>query len=157
MKRIEKAFGFRLIGAFKLLSGVLFLGVGFGLPRLFDGDVATRLERAISLMRLDPDNHFVHSVISRVAGINRHQLHQIQAGTFFYALLHLVEGTGLVLGYRWAGFLTVVATSSLIPFEAYTIWRKFDFWKLAVLAANVAIVVYVIIKLRKEMGDDAAS
>jgi uncharacterized membrane protein (DUF2068 family) len=151
VKKVAEPLGFRVIGAMKLMSGVLFLGVGIGCTRLFQGDLAENLERAIALLRLDPDNHFIHTAISWVAGISRHHLHQLQAGTIFYALLHILEGTGLVLGMRWAGYLTVVATSSLIPLEALAIWRKFHVVKLLVLLVNVAIVIYLVLKLRKEL------
>jgi uncharacterized membrane protein (DUF2068 family) len=70
-------------------------------------------------------------------------------GTFFYALLHLVEGTGLVLRRRWAEYLTVVATGSLLPLEFYEIARKFSVLRVGVLAINLAIVAYVIARLRR--------
>ena len=47
---------------------------------------------------LDPQNHVIHSVISALTGVDRKHLRAIEAGTFFYALLHLIEGIGLILG-----------------------------------------------------------
>ena len=74
-------------------------------------------------------------------------------GTFFYALLHLVEGTGLVTRRRWAEYLTVVATGSLLPFEVYEIARKFSVIRAGILAVNLAIVAYVIARLRQREWD----
>ena len=61
-----------------------------------------------------------------------------------------IEGIGLILGYHWAGYLVVVATSSLIPFEIYEIARKFSPIRVALFVLNVAIVIYLIVTLRKD-------
>jgi uncharacterized membrane protein (DUF2068 family) len=151
LKKVAEPLGFRVIGALKLASGVLSLGVAIGLTRLFRGDLPTNLEHSLSLLRLDPDNHYIHMAISWIAGISRKHLHEIEAGTFFYSILHIVEGTGLLLGMRWAGYLTVGATSSLIPLEVLSIFHKFHVAKLLVLFVNIAIVVYLVVKLRKEL------
>ena len=74
----------------------------------------------------------------------------IEAGTFFYALLHIVEGTGLILERDWAGYLTVIATSALVPFECYEILQKVNPLKILVLIVNLGFVVYVVVKLRQE-------
>ena len=74
----------------------------------------------------------------------------LEAGTFFYALLHVIEGTGLILGKDWAGYLVIVATSSLVPFEIYEIAHKISLLRIAIFVLNVGIVIYLIVTLRKE-------
>jgi uncharacterized membrane protein (DUF2068 family) len=147
--------GFRIIGAFKLASGLLFLAVGIGLFRLFKKDLGQSLMHAISLLRLDPENHFIHTALSWVSGLDRKHLRAIEAGTFFYAILHLIEGTGLLLRRRWAGYLTVIITGSLIPLEGYELIKKVNSAKLAVLVVNVGIVVYLVWRLRQEKRAEA--
>ena len=46
------------------------------------------------------------------------------AGAFAYAIVFSVEGIGLLLGSRWAEWLTVVSTGLLIPFEIYEVFHK---------------------------------
>ena len=62
--------GFLLIGAYKLITAALSVALGFGLFRLFQADVRTTLEPLVRGLRLDPENAFIHSVISRLAGLN---------------------------------------------------------------------------------------
>jgi uncharacterized membrane protein (DUF2068 family) len=143
-------YGFKVIGALKLLSGLLAVLAGFGAHRFFDHDPKPRLERAVTHLGLDPNNQFIHTVISRATGIDRTHLRAVEAGTFFYAILHLVEGIGLMLEQDWAGYLVVVATSSLVPFELYEIARKPTPLRTGLLALNIIIVVYLITCLRNE-------
>jgi uncharacterized membrane protein (DUF2068 family) len=142
--------GFRIIGALKLTTGLLLFAVWFGMFRLFKHDVADELEWAIGHLRLDPDNRLFHMAVGWISGLDREHLRAIEAGTFFYALLHVVEGTGLILERHWAGYLTIIATSSLIPFEGYEIIRKVNLLKILVLAVNLGFVVYLAVKLRQE-------
>ena len=147
--------GFQIIGAFKLASGLLSLAVGFGLSRLFKEDVGQGLIHAISLLRLDPENHFIHAALSWASGLDRKHLRAIEAGTFFYAILHLIEGIGLLLRRRWAGYLTVIFTGSLIPLEGYELIKKVNAVRLAMLVVNVGIVLYLVWRLRKEERAEA--
>jgi uncharacterized membrane protein (DUF2068 family) len=65
-----------------------------------------------------------------------------------YAALLLTEGCGLLLRRRWAEYLTVVATGALVPLEVYEIARHRTWTRLAVLVVNIAIVWYLIARLR---------
>ena len=139
-----------LIGALKLASGLLMFAAGIGLFRLFRGDVDEALETIVTRLHLDPDNRLIQSIISGVLGVSRKQLRLLEAGTFFYATLHSIEGIGLILRRRWAEYLVVVATGSLIPFEIYEIYRKTTALRLGVFAVNVVILVYLIVRLRRD-------
>jgi uncharacterized membrane protein (DUF2068 family) len=142
--------GFKVIGILKLVSGSLAVAFGFGLARLVDHGSADGVERAIAHLGFDPHNMVIHTLISRITGIDRAHLRAVQAGTFFYAFLHLVEAIGLIRGRDWAGYLVIVATSSLLPFELYELARKISPLRATFLVVNVAIVVYLIIALRRE-------
>jgi uncharacterized membrane protein (DUF2068 family) len=142
--------GFKVIGALKLLSGLLAVVVGVSATRFLDHDPAPKLERAVTHLGLDPQNHLIHTAISRVTGVDRSHLRAIEAGTFCYALLHLIEGVGLILEYDWAGYLVVIATSSLIPFEIYEIFKKPTLLRTSLFVLNVGIVIYLIVTLKKE-------
>jgi uncharacterized membrane protein (DUF2068 family) len=148
-------FGFKVIGTLKLISGAISLAAGIGILHYFDKGPGMDLEKFVSHLGLDPQNHFIHTLISRVTGIDRAHLRAIEAGTFLYALLHLLEGIGLILERDWAGYLVIVATSSLIPFELYEIARKLSSLRIAILVVNLAIVCYLIAVLRAERRNQA--
>lgn len=61
-----------------------------------------------------------------------------------YAAIFAIEGIGLWLRKHWAEWFTVIATGSLIPFEVYEVFHKFNLLKLAALLGNIAIVVYLV-------------
>jgi uncharacterized membrane protein (DUF2068 family) len=136
--------GFKLIGVYKLVTAVLSLVLGFGLFRLFRSEVRTSLEPIIRGLRLDPENAFIHSLISRLAGLDSKQRLWIEAGTIVYAILHVIEGVGILRGKRWGGALIILATSSLIPVECLEIVRHRTFLRIAALVLNTAIVIYLL-------------
>jgi uncharacterized membrane protein (DUF2068 family) len=139
-----------VIGVMKLISGATALLVGVGVFHFLGHDPAPHAERIITHLGLDPNNHIIQEAIARITGVNRSQLRALEVGTFFYAALHTVEGIGLILGYHWAEYLVIFATGSLIPFELYEIYRKFTYIRVGLFIVNVAIVIYLIITLRKD-------
>jgi uncharacterized membrane protein (DUF2068 family) len=77
------------------------------------------------------------------------QLKDASVGTFVYAGLLLTEGTGLSLRKRWAEYFTIITTAGLIPLEAYEIHRHVTAITV-VLLINVAIVIYLIVRVRRK-------
>lgn len=140
--------GIVLIGLFKFVKGLLLVAVGVGALKLLDKNVAQTVTRWVEALRVDPENRFIHSIIVRVFSVTPKQLKEISAGTFFYAGLLLTEGTGLLLRKRWAEYFTIITTSALIPLELYELAKRFTSVKVGVLALNVAIVWYLIAKIR---------
>ena len=138
-----------LIALFKLLKGVLLLCVAFGALRLLHKDVSAVVMHWVDILRVDPDNRFIHRLIVRVLGVNAKQLKELSAGTFFYSAILLTEGTGLLLRKHWAEYFTVISTGVFIPLEVYEIFHRFRWMKVWVLAVNVAIVWYLIRRIRE--------
>ena len=138
-----------LIGLFKLLKGVALLAVGIGALRFLHRDLAHSIEHWVNILRVDPDNRHVHALLSRAFRVTPHQLKALSAGTFIYAALFLTEGTGLILRRRWAEYLTIITTGGLVPLEVYEISKHVTPVKIAVLIVNIAIVVYLVVRVRR--------
>jgi uncharacterized membrane protein (DUF2068 family) len=68
---------------------------------------------------------------------------------FAYAALFFVEGIGLFLRKRWAEWLTIIATASLIPIEIYELLHRVTAMKIALLAINIVVVIYLIARVRR--------
>jgi len=64
-------------------------------------------------------------------------------------VLFLSEGTGLALAKRWAEYLTIVTTASLMPLELYEIYIHASWPRVVVLLVNIAVVAYLIVELRR--------
>lgn len=138
-----------LIAIFKLVKGILLLVVGVGALNLLHHDVAETVSRWVDLLRVDPDNRFIHRLLSRVLSVSPKQLRAASVGTFIYAGLLLTEGTGLLLRKKWAEYFTIITTAGLIPLEVYEINRHVTAAKIVVLLINAAIVVYLVARVRR--------
>ena len=139
--------GLRLIAAFKLFKGLVLFAVGIGAVRLLHKDLAFEVERWADLFRVDPNNHYIHRLLERLSILDGRKLKELSVGTFFYSALLLTEGTGLLLGKRWAEYFTIVATSSFIPLEVYELTKRISSPRLVVLLLNFVVVVYLVIEV----------
>jgi uncharacterized membrane protein (DUF2068 family) len=144
------ALGLRAIGAYKLAKATAFSAAGVYVTRLGPGDAAGSLLRLAARLRLDPDNHLVHSAVARVSGLDERHLDAIGAGVVLYGLLYFVQGIGLIWQKRWAEWLVVGTTGFLVPFEAYEVVTESGVLRLAVLVLNLGIVAYLLDRLRKD-------
>jgi uncharacterized membrane protein (DUF2068 family) len=142
--------GIWLIALFKLAKGMLLLAAGIGAAALLRNGVESTLERWVNALWIGRESRLVERLIDKVASIDRKQLELAEFGTFVYAALLLTEGTGLLLRQRWAEYLTIVITASFIPFEIYAILRRFSFERAIVLVINIAVVVYLVRKVRRD-------
>ena len=143
MTATSHARGLRYIAAFKLVKGLALLALGIGALKLLHKDVAEVLLRWLDHLRVDPDNRFIHRLLEKLSLLDDRKLKELSVGTFFYSALLLTEGIGLWLGQRWAEYLTIIATSSLIPLELYALAERASFPRAAFLIINIAVVAYL--------------
>jgi uncharacterized membrane protein (DUF2068 family) len=138
----------RLIAIFKFVKAALLIALGIGLFKLLHKDIGDVLQHWCEALRFDPGNRFIDSALEKAAHVSPRQVKQLGLGSFLYAALFLTEGTGLWMRKRWGEWLTVIITSSLVPVELYEIYRHVSYSKVAVLALNIAIVLYLIHHMR---------
>jgi len=145
-----------LIALFKLFKGALLVATGVGALKLLHRDVADTVLRWVQILRVDPDNRAVHAMLAKVLFVTPKQLELLSAGTFFYAALLLTEGTGLLLRKEWAEYFTIITTGGLIPIEVYELARRVSAAKIAVLLVNIAIVIYLVARVRGRRASQMA-
>jgi uncharacterized membrane protein (DUF2068 family) len=127
---------------------VTLLIAGIGLLRLLHRDVASSVMHWVEIFRLDPDNRYIHRGLVRIFRVTPKQLKELSVGTFIYAGLFLTEGTGLLLRKGWAEYMTVITTALFVPLEVYELSRRFTWVRLSVLLINIAIVWYLVVRIR---------
>jgi uncharacterized membrane protein (DUF2068 family) len=149
--------GIEAIAIFKFVKAALLVGIGIGAFSLLHHDVAGTVARWIAYFPIDPGNHFVHLLLQKLGVVDDRRLEEVGAGTFFYALLLLLEGTGLYLEKSWAEYLTVILTASFIPFEVYELAMRFRPFRIIALLVNVAIVWYLLVVIRRNRRRRAAA
>ena len=137
------------IAVFRLVKGALLIAVAIGALKLLHHDVADTLTQMVQSLRADPDNRFIHKGLTKLGGLDDRKLEEISVGSFIYAALLLTEGTGLMLRKRWAEYFTVIMTASLLPLELYELLEKFTAVRAIVIVINAAIVVYLVVRLRR--------
>ena len=141
--------GLWLIAAFKLVKGLGLLILGIGVLNLLHKDVAAEVERWINLLRFDPQNHLIQKLLAKLGMVDDRKLKELSIGTFFYSGLLLTEGVGLALRQRWAEYVTIVTTASLLPLEIYEITNRISAGRIVLLLINIAVVVYLVIEVRR--------
>ncbi|HWD91890.1 MAG TPA: DUF2127 domain-containing protein [Verrucomicrobiae bacterium] len=140
-----------LIALFKLLKAVLLLALAVGAIRLIFGDAAENLERWIRRVNVDIKNPVLEAFPSKLDAMTPGKLSLVSAGMFVYSALFFTEGIGLLMQKRWAEYFTTIITASFLPFEIYELAAKgFSPMKLVLLLANIAIVIYLIWRLKHE-------
>jgi uncharacterized membrane protein (DUF2068 family) len=144
--------GLRFIAVLKFLKALLLIATSYGVHKLLD---AALVERLYSWSATLNDDRFERRLLLRalgwVEGLGAKRIQIVIAVTVAYTAVVLVEGIGLWMRRQWAEWLTVIATSSLIPFELWELITRPPGRKLAIfatLALNVAVVWYLTRLLR---------
>lgn len=71
-------------------------------------------------------------------------LHLVGVALAAYALLEGVEAVGLWMQKRWAEYLTLVATTLLLPLEIWELSRSVSVLKVVALVVNLAVIAYLL-------------
>jgi uncharacterized membrane protein (DUF2068 family) len=137
-----------LIGTLKLFKALLLLVVGIGAIKFLHRDVVSTVMHWTQVLRVDPDNRFVHGLLVKIFRVTPKQLKELSVGTLLYAGLFATEGVGLLLQKRWAEYFTIITTSALIPLEIYELALHFTMTKLILTFVNVSIVWYLVARVR---------
>jgi uncharacterized membrane protein (DUF2068 family) len=147
--KVKGSRGLLLIAAFKLIKGLGLLALGIGALRLLHKDVAAEIAQWLDVLRVDPHNHYIQMLLEKLGMVDDRKLKALSVGTFLYSALFLTEGVGLALRKTWAEYLTIISTASLLPLEVYEIAKRADAPRIVVLLANIAIVVYLVMEVRR--------
>jgi uncharacterized membrane protein (DUF2068 family) len=146
----SKAGGLIAIGIFKLAKALMLIAVGFGAIHFLRRDLSDSVMHWVEVLRVDPDNRYIHRLLAKIFAITPKQLKELSVGTFIYAAILGTEGVGLLMRKHWAEYFTIISTGLLIPLEVYEMVHRFTWVKVLVLAVNAAIVWYLIWQLQRE-------
>jgi uncharacterized membrane protein (DUF2068 family) len=147
----------KVIAAERIVRGVLLVIAGVYLVFHVSSDFGSLAERLSRRVELDPREHYLHELISRLHRLRPSELRTAGIVAIGYGALELVEGTGLWLDQAWAEYLTVVATSLLVPLEVYELVHRPSVLKAGGLIVNVLIVAYLVYALRQRRARERRS
>ena len=140
-----------VIAVFKLFKGASLIALGLGAFRLADPTTIHHLMNWLLHFSLTTGQQFIDKTIDLLSKLTRGHAAALGLGAMLYGSLFTVEGVGLWKGKRWAEYLTVIATSLLLPFELYELVHRPSVWKAAGIVVNLAIVAYLAYLLRRRV------
>lgn len=138
----------RLIGLFKLAKAAMLIALGVGALSMRHDH--SWLNTWVHAVAADPHGHHVAAVLAKLCSVRAHELVEVGVGSLVYASVFVVEGIGLLLRKGWAEVLTVIVTISFIPLEIYELTEHASWAKVAVIVFNIAVVIYLVRRLRRE-------
>ena len=149
----------RTIALYKMLKVLLLLAIAYGEVRLSDASLIAKLVTWASARPFGLEHKVVTQLLEWFSGLSASRVHALRMVTLAYAAIFAVEGVGLWMQKRWAEWLTVIITASLIPLEIWELLDRPNTGKALVLIANSAIVAYLVWHVRsrgKSPGRHAA-
>src|ERR1700759_59601 len=96
--------GITLIALFKFVKAVLLLAVAFGAVGLLRGGVPQASDRILAMFSSGAERHVALGVVSRLTSMSPKRIGEFGIVAFLYAIVFIVEGTGLWLQRRWAEY-----------------------------------------------------
>jgi uncharacterized membrane protein (DUF2068 family) len=129
--------------AFKAFKAVTLTALGIALVAAHRSDPVEALVRLAIAVHLPLTSRLFQQLAQSAGNLTLTKETALALTAFGYATLMGTEGVALHLRRPWARWFTIIATSSLIPFEIYEIIREVHPIRLLVLVANIGIVVYL--------------
>jgi uncharacterized membrane protein (DUF2068 family) len=136
-------FGLRVIIVWKTVKGALLLAVGITAILLRHSDIHALGVELVEWLGIDSAGQRMTRWLDKLLSLDASTMVEVAAGAFAIAALMFVEAWGLHRRRKWAEWLTIIVTASLIPLEVYHLATHPSLGKVLTLVANVAIVVYL--------------
>lgn len=128
--------------------GLGMIGVAILLFSANRADLHERVIRVVTALTGTPTGRaattgLTHDV-ERLFSLNSDKLHLFAAVALIYAVVEGVEAVGLWRARRWAEYLTLVVTASLLPLEIYELVTHATPFKVIAFIINIAVVAYLL-------------
>jgi uncharacterized membrane protein (DUF2068 family) len=154
---VDRTAFLRVVAIYKFVQTAVLVALGLATMRLVRPDVAASFEAWVQDLPVGYIQHVSETFLQWISGPQSHRVVLLGAALFAYAGLFLVEAVGLWLQQRWAEWLTVVATGTLIPPEVYECIKHPSVTLFILLAVNICVVWLLAARLRHELAMDARS
>ena len=139
-----------IIAIFKFVKTAVLVGGALSAWKLINPQTAGRVIRWILQLPTGVQHRIGERLVALFVKTTPGDLRVLGVVLLAYGCLFATEGTGLWLQKRWAEYLTIIATASFLPFEGYEIIKRVAIGRLAILLANLAVLVYLIWKVRQK-------
>jgi len=140
--------GVRAVAVYEGIKGVLVLAVASGLT-LVHKDVHAIAMRLVEHAHLDPAAKYPSIFLAAAAHLQDMRLLLLASAAFGYVAIHFAGAYGLWHRRAWAEVLAASSAAIYLPFELYEFVRRTTALRLTLLVANTAVVVLMLLALRR--------
>jgi uncharacterized membrane protein (DUF2068 family) len=156
-KEVRSAVILRIFAVERYLRALVFFGLAFGLWRFKYArqSIEAAFDRERPVVRelyqqlgFNIDKSKLVGLIQHALTLSSRSITLLAAGFAAYAVVEVVEGTGLWLARRWGEYFAMVATSLGLPLEIYDLTKKVTVTTLIFFAVNLALVLYLVLAKR---------
>jgi uncharacterized membrane protein (DUF2068 family) len=138
------------IAAERAARAVVLIAVGLVLVTHPHANWASEITHLGERLGLDPKGGWFQKLLDKVSKINANEDVVFGVAGLAYGILEGVEAYGLWRRRRWGEWLTVIATSLLFIPEVWELSKGATLLKLGALLVNIAVVAYLIWRLRRD-------
>ena len=144
------------IAAERAFRAVVLLAVGIVLVTHPHANWGAEIARLAGKLGQNPKDNWFKRIIEKVSRIHANEDVIFGLAALAYGALEGVEAYGLWARRRWGEWLTVLATSLLFIPEIWELTKSASLLKVGALVANIAIVAYLIWRLRLSRAAEPA-
>jgi uncharacterized membrane protein (DUF2068 family) len=156
-RELRSAFILRVFAVERFLRAILFAGLAIGVWRYSVSRLSVQetYERELPAVRMllgqlgyDVNHSKLLGLIQHAFTLDPRTLTLLWIGAAGYAVIEVIEGTGLWLLKRWGEYFAMVATSIFLPYEIYDLYAKVTVLRVLALLVNLALVAYLVLAKR---------
>jgi uncharacterized membrane protein (DUF2068 family) len=156
-KELRSAFILRLFAVERFLRAIIVAVIAYVAWRFkySQHSIEQAFNRELPVVRtllrslgFNVDHSKLIGLIQHAFTLNPRTLTWLAVAAAAYALIEILEATGLWLLKRWGEYFAMVATSIGIPYEIYDLTAKITVLRVVFFAVNVALVVYLVLTKR---------
>jgi uncharacterized membrane protein (DUF2068 family) len=137
-----------MIAIFKFMKAAGLIAIAFGAIKMLDPATGDMLSRWINALASTSAHPHIENYLIRLNNFSARRVQEFGVVALLYATLFMIEGIGLWHEARWAEYLTVIATSTLVPLEVYELLQRLTLARGAALIVNLAAVAYLVWRIR---------
>lgn len=141
---IKQPAGLRVIAVYKAVKTVGLILIASAAFHLDREDSFRQLVQWLEHLQLTDSNDLRWSLVHLLQQMGPAKVEAVGIVALIYAAIFATEGIGLWMRKHWAEWFTVIATGSLVPVEVYECIVRFGWLKVAILVANILIVIYLV-------------
>jgi uncharacterized membrane protein (DUF2068 family) len=137
------------IAGFKFVKAAALVAFAIALHTLTRAEAHAQFVWWLGHNALSPHVHLLERLAQWLDGASPDRIELATGAALVYAVLYAVEGWGLARQRPWAIWMTVIATSLLVPFEIWALVAHPTAVSAGALVLNLAIVAYLATALRR--------